>query len=153
MPNKSRKPKRQHVSKRRTHKRRQTKHRTHKRRQTKRKEHPKDVVVVGKIYANWCGHCKALKPEWKLLKHQIKHRRSDPKTNYVIYAIEQKQQQSEIDRINNTYLRNSSEKLEVNGGYPTIFMIRNGVLSYYQGNRTHLEMLKWYTGGGDQAIV
>jgi thiol-disulfide isomerase/thioredoxin len=106
---------------------------------------PAQLVVVGKIYATWCGHCKALNPEWIKLTRALKSHH-DPGTKYVISAIEQKQQQIGIDHVNNTYLQNSGEKLALNGGYPTLFMIRNGVLSYYEGNRVYLDMLNWYTG-------
>ena len=27
--------------------------------------------VIGKIYAEWCGHCVALKPEWEAMKQEL----------------------------------------------------------------------------------
>ena len=27
----------------------------------------KNIFVIGKIYANWCGHCTALAPKWNKL--------------------------------------------------------------------------------------
>jgi len=112
---------------------------------------PAQVVVVGKIYAEWCGHCKALLPEWEQLDRTLMSSR-DKNTKYVMCPIEQKQQQYGIDQVNNTYLQNSNQKLALQGGYPTLFIIRNGVLSYYEGNRAYLDMLKWYTTPVNQGM-
>ena len=32
------------------------------------RKHMKPSITVGLIYANWCSHCQALKPEWKNMK-------------------------------------------------------------------------------------
>ena len=46
------------------------KNRTQKR-QLKKKN---GYTLVCKIYANWCGHCQQLKPEWDTMKSLIKNK-------------------------------------------------------------------------------
>jgi len=105
------------------------------------------IVVVGKIYADWCGHCQSLLPEWKKLDENIQHRMAkypNSHTKYVVVAIEQKQQDEGIRKVNETYLKNTGRTLALQGGFPTLFKITDGTLEYYDGPRTYLEMLRWY---------
>lgn len=105
------------------------------------------TVVVGKIYADWCGHCQSLLPEWKKLDENIQHRMAkypNSHTKYVVVAIEQKQQDEGIRKVNETYLKNTGRTLALQGGFPTLFKITDGTLEYYDGPRTYLEMLRWY---------
>ena len=37
-----------------------------------KKRHSAKPVIIGLIYANWCGHCQALKPEWNTFKKNLK---------------------------------------------------------------------------------
>ena len=64
------------------------KHRKHKRHtynnHSQKVIHPK--IQVGVLRAEWCGHCKALRPEWDAMEHEINH--SHDKNKYHIYAIE-----------------------------------------------------------------
>lgn len=105
------------------------------------------TVVVGKIYADWCGHCQSLLPEWKKLDENIQHRMAkypNSHTKYVVVAIEQKQQDEGIRKVNETYMKNTGRTLALQGGFPTLFKITDGTLEYYDGPRTYLEMLRWY---------
>jgi len=105
------------------------------------------VIVVGKIYANWCGHCQSLIPEWKKLVHVIQTKSKmdrNSNTKYIFSEIEQSYQAKGIDDINRTYLSDSHHKLALQGGFPTLFKIHDGTLHYYNGPRTYLEMLRWY---------
>ena len=45
------------------------------------------------------------------------------------------------------HLADPTEKVAVQGGYPTIFKIVNGVLSYYDGPREVDAMLAWSMQG------
>ena len=115
-----------------------------------KKHHPaiKHTVVVGKIHAHWCTHCQALAPEWKKMKYAIqektKHTHYD--TRYVFREIEQAEQDGGIAEVNSRFLANSERKLELQGGYPTIYKIRDGKLEYYDGERSYLGMLRWFMG-------
>jgi len=104
-----------------------------------------NTIVIGKIYANWCGHCTALKPEWEKMKAIIKKDLGKYLTNINIEfsEIEQTNEHINVDNINRQYLINSNEKLSASG-YPTIFKIHNNNLDYYKGSRTAQEMADWY---------
>lgn len=90
-------------------------------------------TIIGKIYANWCGHCNSLKPEWYKMKKMLKHKNK----NIQFIEIEEGQQQK-LDKLKNRF-----PKLEING-YPTIFKITaNKNIEYYTGNRITNDMKKW----------
>jgi len=92
-------------------------------------------TIIGKIYANWCGHCNSLKPEWYKMKKLLKYKNK----NIQFVEIEEGQQQ----KLNN--FKNRFPQLEING-YPTIFKITaNKQIEYYTGNRITNDMKKWAT--------
>jgi thiol-disulfide isomerase/thioredoxin len=100
----------------------------------------KPAITVGLIYANWCGHCQALKPEWKAMKkgmrgmncHYLEIEDADPHKDRKIAHVNSRLKQG---------------KLEANG-YPTIFKIKGGDLEYYQGERSSNALSQWFKGGG-----
>ncbi len=105
-----------------------------------------NVFVVGKIYATWCGHCVALEPKWKKLTSQL--RKMVPKKQHLVIAeIESENMDAGLVALNATHLLNSEKKVELNGGYPTIFKIINGNVTYYEGPREVKPMLKWALDG------
>lgn len=105
-------------------------------------EHKSGDMVVGKIYATWCGHCVALEPKWKRMTNQLRKNK-----NVVIAEIESETMESDLASLNNNHLPNSDHKVELNGGYPTIFKIVDGKVSYYEGPREVKPMLKWALEG------
>jgi len=105
-----------------------------------------DVFVVGKIYATWCGHCVALEPKWKKLTRQLR-KMVPQKHNLVIAEIESENMDAGLASLNATHLPNSDKKVELNGGYPTIFKIVRGTVTYYEGPREVKPMLKWALDG------
>lgn len=112
-------------------------------------------MVVGKIYADWCGHCKSLNGEWKKLKKMIKLGRGRDLKNSVFEFVElgdtPKNQEKGItvdyllENFNANRFPNGDQMLALDGGYPTIFKICNNKLEYYSGNRTANEMFSWFT--------
>lgn len=89
-------------------------------------------IIVGKVYANWCGHCQMLKPEWAKLKQSIPNGR--------VQFIEIEESESE----KRSHFENKMKtKLNVNG-YPTIFKIHTKKpVEYYTGPRTADHMRRW----------
>lgn len=91
-------------------------------------------TIVGKIYANWCGHCQSLKPEWQMMRSTIKNG-----SNIQFIEIEEGQI-NKLERFKKQF-----PNLEVNG-YPTIFKIHpNRSIEYYNGARLAYDMKKWAT--------
>jgi thiol-disulfide isomerase/thioredoxin len=89
-------------------------------------------TIVGKVYANWCGHCQELAPKWAILKKGL------PKNRFEFIEIEE----SESNKRSN-FENRIKKQLKVNG-YPTIFKIRpNGPVEYYSGERTPEDMKRW----------
>jgi protein disulfide-isomerase len=94
-------------------------------------------ILIGKIYANWCGHCQRLKPEWLKMKQQLKNKMK--KLGYFIEFIEI--EESEQEKL--TKFKQRFPNLNING-YPTIFKHTGGnEIEYYQGERSASELEKW----------
>lgn len=121
------------------------------------KNSPKKKMLVGKIYADWCGHCVSLKPEWAKLKNMIKHNMGRSLKNVHIEFVEigdteenksiGKTVDNMIHDFNNKHMSNSPTKLALDGGYPTVFKHCHGKLEYYKGERNAAALYKWYTAG------
>lgn len=96
-------------------------------------------IIVGKIYANWCGHCQHLKPEWSKMKKLIKMLE---KKGFIIQYVEI--EESETNKMD--HFKTKFPDLSVNG-YPTIFKNTNGnKLEYYGGDRSASKMKEWVLG-------
>ena len=104
----------------------------------------KPNFAMGKIYAEWCGHCTALAPKWKIVKNVV-YKKMPKNRKPVIYEIESETMDAELAKINEN--RDSSQKVELQGGYPTIFKIVDGKLSYYEGPREVSPMVQWFLQG------
>ena len=107
---------------------------------TQDKHKVKGVITIGLIYANWCGHCQSLKPEWQKMKYNVMKTPSYKRGIYRFSEIEHDKAPTEIEKINSGL---NGNKLSANG-YPTIFKVNRGKLKYYQGNRTAGELQKWF---------
>ena len=104
-------------------------------------------IFVGRLHANWCIHCKSLKPEWAKMKKILS------KTNgkYRFVSIEQSKEAHDLERLNK-YLGivEDDKKVQMKEGYPTIFKVVDGVVEYYNGPRMTQNLVNWVketTGG------
>ena len=91
-------------------------------------------LIVGKVYANWCGHCHHLKPEWKKLKNMI----SNKQVRVQFIEIEESESAKRA-----TFEKKIKASLNVSG-FPTIFKVQFGKpVEYYTGPRTADAMRTW----------
>jgi thiol-disulfide isomerase/thioredoxin len=109
---------------------------TYKKRQNKQKH----IVIVGKIYADWCGYCQMMQDDWDNLKRDL----GENKKIEFVDDIEQKNETGRVNDVNEKYLKKSPLKLSLQGGYPTIFKIKNGKISYFNGERRYDAMKRWF---------
>lgn len=94
--------------------------------------------VVGKIYSNGCGHCVAMEKPWDDLKNSLKEEK------IVFKDIEaSSNMDAELKTLNETYLNGSEQKVSLQQGFPTIYKIDNGKVSYYDGIRETEPMKSW----------
>lgn len=121
---------------------------TQKQHQTKKRmmqNAPDNRDTIGLVYAEWCGHCQALKPEWADMKAQINN---DPKmkNQCKIIEIESAGAEPKIASINKKV--KDGKPLSVDG-YPTIFKFKkqSGTVTKYEGGRKAQEMVAWIKGG------
>jgi thiol-disulfide isomerase/thioredoxin len=99
----------------------------------KRRNAKPAAIVVGKVYANWCGHCQMLAPEWEKMKKAA----AGKKIHFV--EIEE----SAIDAKKSAVESQIGGIIEVNG-FPTIFKsAKRGHIEYFQGDRNAEAMLQW----------
>tara|TARA_Y100000591_G_scaffold330083_2_gene360095 strand:+ start:1025 stop:1486 length:462 start_codon:yes stop_codon:yes gene_type:complete len=82
------------------------------------------------FYADWCGHCQSMKPEWE--KFESKCGRT-PGNKMVV-------------KVNSNFQPNLTNNLagisQHVQGYPSIFKVRGNRLSRYDGERHHASLLK-----------
>ena len=98
------------------------------------------TILVGKVYANWCGHCQTLKPEWAKMKKELKSKMKNMGYHIKFIEIEESQENKL------TKFKTKFPNLNVNG-FPTIFKHTGGGIQYYNGNRTAHEMTDWALKG------
>lgn len=96
--------------------------------------------TICKIYASWCGHCKALKEPWAKFEAEVEKLKKEGKINCEVMAIEEQELSGE--KMETLTKRNGGTKVEVKG-FPTITKIQDNKLEYYKGERTADALLEW----------
>ncbi len=123
--------------------------------QTRSKNKPsKKKIIIGKIYADWCGHCNMLKPEWEKMKNMIKHNTGRSLTNVEFTFSEMGETEennaknmtleNQISNFNRKHFPQGNKQI-MSDGYPTLFKVCRKKIDYYNGSRSAEDMYNWYT--------
>jgi protein disulfide-isomerase A1 len=95
------------------------------------------MIDILLIHAHWCGHCKALMPEWQKMKQQLKSN-----TNIAVHEIEtgDSNKEQRLEEFRKKHKNGESVPVK---GFPTIVRFENGEMTEYRGQRTAAELAKW----------
>ena len=100
---------------------------------TIKKDTKANKIALVLIFAEWCGHCQALRPTWDDMVEQI----DDNK--YDVVEINSDNQEEGIQSLKTKY---EVDDINVNG-YPTVGSIKNNTFTNYNGGRGIKELIKW----------
>jgi thiol-disulfide isomerase/thioredoxin len=105
---------------------------------SKNKEDNKHILI-GKVYADWCGHCQNLKPKWKILKKQIANKVKSMPGVHIEFTKVNGDDKSKMDHLKKNY-----PQLNVDG-YPTIFKHNKltNEIEKYGGPHEVDDLMKW----------
>jgi hypothetical protein len=83
------------------------------------------------------------------MKKSLKKSEKSMNCKFVFVEIEASQEEKGKSYVNQHYLLNSPHKLDLQGGYPTLFKIKGGNLSYYPSNlgRELPQLMSWSLQG------
>lgn len=94
---------------------------------------PKDTYV-GKLYADWCVHCKHMKNDWQMMQEALQEEANNGIRVPIILNIESNYEDG---------FKQKNPSFEASG-YPTIFKKKpNMDFEYYGGARSSKDFIKW----------
>ena len=114
-------------------------------------DHPDTHGLLVKIYADWCGHCRNMKADWKRLTKELKSNYQCKKPGCVltianIRAVNLEQNDPVIQNI-----KHIPKDIQ---GVPLIMYVSKGTRSLeYSNERVYSEMLNWIISNPDFALV
>lgn len=114
-------------------------------------DHPETHGLLVKIYADWCGHCRNMKADWKRLTRELKTHYQCKKPGCVltianIRAVNLEANDPVIQRIK--YIPKDIQ------GVPMIMYVSKGVRGLeYSNERVYSEMLKWVISHPDFGLI
>ena len=117
------------------------KRRTQRKQQNQRKTHKAggQKTLIGGIFSKTCVHCVAMQGEWKKLQKMLKQHGG----NILMKNVEAEKMDQQLPQVNKQFLGGSDQRVEMQGGFPTLFKIKNKKVEYYGGERTADAMLNW----------
>ena len=89
--------------------------------------------IVGKLYSNQCRFCKLMEKDWKNMKDQVAG-----KVEVVDFEAS-----DDFDENLSKFNEEHGTNVKVQGGFPTIFKVKGGVVSYYNGDRSESDLVRW----------
>ena len=93
-----------------------------------------DKIYVGKLFAEWCGHCKNMTNDWKEMEDSLHNDAKNGQNVPIILNIESTYEDDFTDK--NPSFESS--------GYPTIFKKKPKMpFEYYGGARRSKEFIEW----------
>ena len=97
-------------------------------------ENDLDETYVGKLYADWCTHCRHMNNDWQIMQNNLDEQSENGIKVPIILNIEATYEDGFKDK-NPTF---------VASGYPTIFKKKpNMPFEYYGGSRKSKDFIKW----------
>jgi thiol-disulfide isomerase/thioredoxin len=104
-------------------------------------DHPNTHGLLVKIYADWCGHCRNMKADWKRLTHELKTNYQCKKPGCVLTIANIRAENLEE---NDPVIKNLEYIPKDVHGVPLIMYVSKGARGLeYSKERTYEEMLKW----------
>jgi hypothetical protein len=96
-------------------------------------------TVIGRLYSKTCVHCVAMQDAWKQLQKMLKQHGG----NILMKDVEAGKMDQQLPQVNQQFLGGSDQKVALQGGFPTLFKIKNNKVEYYGGERTADAMYNW----------
>jgi thiol-disulfide isomerase/thioredoxin len=110
-------------------------------------------TVCGFIFANWCGHCNSVKPEWITMVKSIEHKVKNKEYDEPLFAPFEHTHLDLLSKFNQQNSQYLDKKTVTYSGFPTLFKIQQGKIAYYDGERNAAAMENWFMSGNKSKVV